>query len=361
MRYFLRLSTLFLVLFFLLSACTSEQSRKYQVTPNSYGKVDNIMVVADDYTWTTAIGDTFRNFFEAYYPVTPQPESIYDVQHKKPKAFKEAKILRTHRAIIILGVLDDKEDYASALVRKSLGAKNIERARNDKSYRIAIHKNRWATGQIVVYWFAPTRSELLATVARDHKKVMQVFNKADTEKFIEQIYIPGQNLEASKLIESSLDISIKIPRAFQLAHHDSTAVWLRKETDKISSNIFIYSLPLSDSTLPSPEHHKRIRNQLTKNYFSTHIEGSYMQIDDRVLPIYYQSMTFDKKETLQARGLWGMVNDFMGGSFLSYMIVDKERQRVIFLDGFIHAPGQKKRPELRKLDMIFSTFNIDQL
>ncbi len=190
---------------------------------------------------------------------------------------------------------------------------------------------------------------------------MQVFNKADTEKFIEQIYIPGQNLEASKLIESSLDISIKIPRAFQLAHHDSTAVWLRKETDKISSNIFIYSLPLSDSTLPSPEHHKRIRNQLTKNYFSTHIEGSYMQIDDRVLPIYYQSMTFDKKETLQARGLWGMVNDFMGGSFLSYMIVDKERQRVIFLDGFIHAPGQKKRPELRKLDMIFSTFNIDQL
>jgi hypothetical protein len=359
MGYYFRVSVLVMVFFYLLTACTNEQSRKYQVTPNSYGKVDNIMLVADDYTWTTSIGDTFRNFFEAFYPVTPQPESIYDIQYKKPKAFKDAKILRTHRAIIILGVLDDQEDYASVLVRKSLGAKNIERARKEKNYRIAIHKDRWATGQIVVYWFAPTRSELLETVARDHQKVMNVFNKADTEKFIEQIYIPGQNLEATKLIENSLDLSIKIPRAYQLAHDDSTAVWLRKETDKISSNIFICSLPLSDSTRPSPEHHKRIRDQLTKNYFSTHIDGSYMQIDDRVLPIYYQPMTFDNKQTLQARGLWGMVNDFMGGSFLSYMIVDDEQQRVLFLDGFVHAPGQKKRPELRKLDMIFSTFKIE--
>ena len=83
-----------------------------------------------------------------------------------------------------------------------------------------------------------------------------------------------------------------------------------------------------------------------------------MQIDDRVLPIYYQEMSFDNKPTLQARGLWGMVNDFMGGSFVTYMIKDEANNRVIILDGFIHAPGQKKRPEMRKLDMIFSTFNV---
>jgi hypothetical protein len=82
-----------------------------------------------------------------------------------------------------------------------------------------------------------------------------------------------------------------------------------------------------------------------------------MQIDDRVLPIYYQEMTFDKKTALQARGLWGMVNDFMGGPFVTYMIKDPANNRVIILDGFIHAPGQKKRPEMRKLDMIFSTFS----
>jgi hypothetical protein len=135
-------------------------------------------------------------------------------------------------------------------------------------------------------------------------------------------------------------------------------MWLRKETDKTSSSIFIYSLPLSDSTQPNPERHKYIRNKLTKQYFSTHIEDSYMQIDDRYLPIYYQNMTFGGKPTLQARGLWGMVNDFMGGSFVSYMILDEANKRVLFLDGFVHAPGQKKRPWMRRLDMIFSTLAI---
>lgn len=81
-----------------------------------------------------------------------------------------------------------------------------------------------------------------------------------------------------------------------------------------------------------------------------------MQIDDRILPIYYNEMQFDQKPALQARGLWGMVNDFMGGSFVTYMIKDEENQRIILLDGFVHAPGKRKRPELRKLDMIFSTF-----
>ena len=69
-------------------------------------------------------------------------------------------------------------------------------------------------------------------------------------------------------------------------------------------------------------------------------------------------MQFDNKETLQARGLWGMVNDFMGGPFVTYMIKDEVNNRMIILDGFVHAPGQKKRPEMRKLDMIFSTFSI---
>ncbi len=342
----------------LLSSCTDSQRKRLAVTPTSYGKVDNIMVVVDEYNWTTTIGDTFRNYFEALYPVTPQPEPIYDLRYRKPKEFQEAKVLKTHRAIVILGALDDMEDAASELIRRALGEKNIKRASEQDNYRIAVHKDRWAQGQTVIYWFAPNRAELLKTVVKDYQRVMNEFNKADTEMFIEQIYIPGQNLEATATVHKIFGISLKIPRAYVLAHQDSAAVWMRKETDKISSNIFIYSLPLADSTKPSPEHHKYFRNQLTKKYFATHIDDSYMQIDDRVLPIYYQEMIFDNKPSLQARGLWGMVNDFMGGSFITYMIEDAANDRVIILDGFIHAPGQKKRPEMRKLDMVFSTFNV---
>lgn len=342
----------------LLSGCSGGERKTFTVMPIAYGKVDNIMVVADEYNWTTVVGDTFRNYFEALYPVTPQPESIYDLRHKTPKEFTEATILKTHRAIVLIGALDDMNDGASKLIREALGEKNVEKAKTDSGYRIAVHKDRWAQGQIVVYWFGPDRNELLKTISNDYQQVMDEFNKADTKMFIEQVYLPGQNLEATAKIQQLFQANLKIPKGFVVAHQDSIAMWLRKETDKISSNIFICSLPISDSTQLLAEQHKKTRDKLTKKYFSTHIEGSFMQIDDRVLPIYYQEMVFDGKRTLQARGLWGMVNDFMGGSFVTYMIEDKANNRVLFLDGFIHAPGQKKRPEMRRLDMIFSTFRV---
>lgn len=341
-----------------LIGCTEKQRTRLAVTPTAYGKVDNILVVADEYTWTTTIGDTFRNYFEALYPITPQPEPIYDLRYKTPKQFQEGKVLKTHRAILIMGALDDMSDPASAEIRKAIGEENVLRAQQQSNYRIAVHKDRWAQGQTVIYWFGPNRDELLKTIIKDYQRVMNQFNKVDTELFIEQIYAPGQNIEASQIIKKTFNLGLKVPQEYVVANVDSTSMWLRKETNKTSSNIFICSLPLSDSTKLSPESHKHIRNKLTKTYFSTHIENSYMQIEDQVLPIYYQEMVFNNKPALQARGLWKMVNDFMGGSFVTYMIEDIPNNRVILLDGFIHAPGQKKRPELRKLDMIFSTLTF---
>ncbi len=349
---------LLLPLLFFIASCTNQQRSRLAVTPSSYGKVDNLMVVADNYNWTTTIGDTFRNAFEALYPVTPQPESLYDLRFKTPKEFRAGQIFKTFRSIVIMGVLDDDNDGATKLIKQAIGEDNVRRAYEDPNYTIAIHRDRWANGQTVVYWFAPTRSALLKTVAEDYQRVMNQFNEADTKLFIQQLYAAGQNVNASESILELFDLSLQIPRDYVVANVDSVSMWLRKETDKTSSNIFIYSLPISDSTQPNPERHKYIRDKLTQQYFSTHIEDSYMRIDDRYLPIYYQTMTFDGKPTLQARGLWGMVNDFMGGSFVSYMMLDEAHNRVLFLDGFVHAPGQKKRPEMRRLDMIFSTLAV---
>lgn len=356
MRYLVPSLLAYLLLSFLVISCSGEQRTRLSVTPTSYGKADNILVVMDDYSWGTVIGDTFRHNFEALYPVTPQPEPVYDLIHKKPKTFSEGKIFKTHRSVLIVGALDDIDNPASELIRKTLGEKNIRRAKKESNYRIAIHKNRWAQGQTVIYWFAPDRNELLKTVAKDYQRVMNEFNKADTDMFIHQVYLPGENTKARVAMEKEFKVTLKVPQEYIVAHRDSVAIWMRRETNEISSNIFMYVLPMSDSTTLTPEHHKYYRNALTKSYFSTHIEDSYMQIDDRILPIYYNEMQFDQKPALQARGLWGMVNDFMGGSFVTYMIKDEENQRIILLDGFVHAPGKRKRPELRKLDMIFSTF-----
>jgi len=354
-----RISFFFILglLSYLLGSCTEDQRKRLEVTPTAYGNVDNIHLVCDEYLWTTVAGDTFRHHFEALYPVTPQPEPILDVRHIKGQDFN--KVLKTHRAIIILADLSDKDDPATQLVANALGKNKIKRAKEDQRYRIAIHRDRWAKGQTIIYWFAPNRNALIQTIARDYQQVINILQKPDAEKLLEQVYTRGENTKVNKMLANDFGIKMRIPKDYEEAHKDSLVLWLHKETPKLSSNIIVYTINNPNPETLSADSLLAIRNRLTKDRISTILEDSYMQVDDKNLPVYYQDIQFRETKGLQARGIWYMVNDFMGGPFVTYLIPDPINDRIIMLDGFVHAPGQKKRPEMRKLDRIFSTLTLN--
>ncbi|MCB0632620.1 MAG: DUF4837 family protein, partial [Lewinella sp.] len=48
-------------------------------------------------------------------------------------------------------------------------------------------------------------------------------------------------------------------------------------------------------------------------------------------------------------------NDFMGGAFVSYLIHNPEKKDLLFVDGFVHAPGKDKRDFMENLEYIIST------
>lgn len=340
---------------FYMGGCTDAQRRSMEITPTAYGNVDDLLLVTDDYIWEGAIGDTFRHYFEALYPVTPQPEPIFSIRHVHSKDFN--KVLKTHRAIVLLVDLSDTADDASRIVRQALGAEKLQRAMSDPNYCMAIHRNRWAEGQTVIYWFAPNRNQLLQNIHSHYKKVILEFNKADAKKLLTEVYYDGEDPECNKTLKEKFGITLKVPKEYALANADSNTVWMRYENEKLSSDIFV--AVVDDSTQLLPQSFFAVRNRLTKPRFSTRAEGSYMQIDDRYLPVYYQQgAALNGLPALHARGLWGMVGDFMGGSFISYLIRDEANKRVILLDGFVYIPGELKRPELRRLDAVFSTFAI---
>lgn len=327
-----------------------------EVTPEAYGSVDDILLVTDDYLWEGAIGDTFRHFFEALFPVTPQPEPIFSVRHIESKDFN--KVLKTHRSILLLADLSDTANATTQLVRQALGEEKTLRAYNDTLYRTAVHRDRWAKGQTVVYWFAPNRSELLRSLAAHHPSVIREFNKSDSKKLLAEVYAGGECAACQTALSEQFGINLKIPKDYLIAHRDSALIWMRFETDKASSNVFVAVFP--DSVPLRPQSFCAARNRASKEHFSTRSEGSYMIIDDAYLPVYYQNMELNGYQSLHARGLWGMVGDFMGGAFVSYLIEDPERKRKVLIDGFVHAPGDRKRPYVRRLDAILSSFSASK-
>ena len=343
-------------LVFMLFSCSESTQKRLEITPSAYGSVDNIYMVCNENLWNGVVGDSFRNQFEALYPVTPQPEPLFDLRYID--AVKFNKVHKTHRAIIIMADLSDKDDKATEIVNTALGSDKIKKANTDRRYRIAFHNNRWAMGQIVVYWFAPSRQELLESVSKDYKQVIELINKLDAETLSKQVYADGQSTKLNDSIKTTFGFEMKIPSKFAIAYRDSNTMWLYEDRQKSSNNILIHSIAGIDYKTISNDSLIAIRNRLSKKYFSSWAEGSFMEVDDKNLPIYFKEMLFQGMRGLQARGIWRMEKDFMGGSFVTYLLPDAKNKRIIFIDAFVYAPGQKKRPEMRRLDTVFSTFKL---
>ena len=55
------------------------------------------------------------------------------------------------------------------------------------------------------------------------------------------------------------------------------------------------------------------------------------------------------------RGLWRLINDYMGGPYISLAELDAAGQRVVVAFGYVYAPSKNKRNLLRQVEaMVYS-------
>ena len=76
--------------------------------------------------------------------------------------------------------------------------------------------------------------------------------------------------------------------------------------------------------------------------------------------IYDPNYSIIKKNpyTIETKGLWTMVNDFLGGAYIANAILDKKSNTIIYAEGFLYCPKSKKRSHINDLEVMLSTINI---
>ena len=101
----------------------------------------------------------------------------------------------------------------------------------------------------------------------------------------------------------------------------------------------------------------QIRDSISKAFVPGRIEGSYMITEKAYLPVFTETAikTFDSFET---RGTWEVEGDFMGGPFINYLVKDTINKRLLYLDGFVFSPSQRKRDNIIELEAIIKTLKI---
>lgn len=346
---------------FALSSCSEETqqqiNRDLKVLPTAYGDQNQLTVISDDDLWESPIGDTVDFYYSAPYLVLPQPEPILDIRHFSTEDLVKDPLRKELRTYLIAADLSNEKSPTTLFVKNIIGETQFEKARLDAKYNLVQIKDRWAKGQMIIFQFGRNRQELMDNLIKNNPLIIKKIYDHDKPKLEATVYLDGRNEELEREIFDNFGIRMRIPKGYFKALGEPDVYWIRFEQDKISNNIFISREAYTDPSQISKENIKAIRDSLGR-FVSTQIENTYMRINDVDLPMFTKVTQVDNKYAMEARGIWEIANDYMGGPFVSYLIHSPKRNELIFIDGFIHAPGEDKRNFMQYLEYVLSTVEL---
>lgn len=348
---------LVLSLFLVLQSCDmgSGGSSITSNKPLAYGQINEIIVVADKDMWESRVGDTIIYYYQAPFLILPQPEPIFDVRHMTPEDLSEEPLRKQLRNYLIVADLSDLDSPTTQLVMREIGDENVRLSKEDPSANSKVAKGRWAQRQIVVYQYGWSEDELIDNLKNNFTAISKRIKQAQKDKYEASVYAAGQDKEIERIILEKMGAKVRIPKEYFMALEKEDAIWIRKETDVLSSSIIFHSVPYEDQSQLTKEGIKAVRDSIGRKYVSSSIEGTYMETNDRDLPMFTEAITLNGNYALENRGIWRMHNDFMGGPFISYLIHNKDKKELLFVDAFVYVPGKKKRPYMERLEYILQT------
>ena len=350
-----------ILLFLIWTGCANDMNNKFSASKHAFGQANRLCVIADQDVWEGEVGDSIRYLFGAAFPILPQPEPLFDLQHFTPEELTMDPYRKELRAYLIVGDLSNPESPTVKTITKDLGGENLRKAHEQSDFNTKVGYDKWAQGQTLVYLFAPSKDNLLKATERNFPGIANKLHKTDREQFEATLYFGGENESVKQKIKDQFKMDLRIPSDYFVAIQDTNSLWLRKETEYLSSNVLIHKTAYNNEDQLTKEGIKNLRDQLGKEYISTEIKNTYMRTNDVDLPMLTNVIDLNGAYTIEARGIWDIVNDFMGGPFLSYLILNKEKNELIFIDCFVHAPGKKKRDYMMHLEYIVESAKFSEI
>lgn len=355
MNFRITISFVIITLSFLVSSCSNETKKQMNIQPAAFGVTNGIVLIADEDVWKGPIGDSIRFYFSAPYLILPQPEPVFDIKHFTPDGLLKEPIRREFRHIIFVGNIKDDHSPTTRMIRKDIGVARVDRAYKDASFNSLEGKNKWARNQSVIYLFGKTDQDVANSVIEHYPAIAKKFQNRDRDLIKADTYTTGLNTKVMEEVKAAMDVDIKIPAEYFMAVNDGETIWIRKENSRISSNLLMTRIPYKDKAQFSKKNIKAIRDKIGKKYVSTRADSTYMQTNDIDLPMFTTTTTLNNDYCMEARGIWEVVNDFMGGPFIGYLVHNPDKKELLYIEGFLHAPSQNKRNYMQQLELIIGT------
>ena len=295
--------------------------------PQSSGRINSISVIIDKPSWDGKIGDAIRDKYASEFIGLPQVEEAFTLNYIPYEAF--TGFGRTARNIIY-----------------------INKKKKDKPRMI---RDRYARPQL-----------FLEISGLDNESIIQGISSSfefSSTQFQNGEITENKNRILNSLLKDtgldSLNISLKIPSAYSLFKNEPETVWLQKPLKNGTSNLIIKDLNSSVSDFEKINLNDVIslRDSIGKEFIPGRVENSYMITEKEYLP-YISYQTVNGFEAIETRGTWEVKGDYMGGPFINYIIKDTLNNSLLYVEGFVFSPSQRKRDKMIELEAVIKSMVI---
>lgn len=322
-------NALIIIVSVVLFSCSNNNTGLHK---NVTGKAGDIVVVVSENTWNGEPGKLIRAALSQEHVALPQDEPIFDLINIPREGFKS--IFRSTRNILQVSVSPNMDEAG-----------------------INFKDDVWAYPQATVTITAKNEEEFEKIFNENKNKILSYYLKAEQERLAmgyNKFYEKG----IYNVLNEDFNLTMKVPPGFRIVEQKKDFVWLQYDTPEIFQGIVIYTFPYVSDSAFTENYLLKVRDSILKANVSGPTEGSYMATERRIEQV--QNITRHKGNyASEMRGLWRVVNDFMGGPYISLAVLDEERQRVVVAYGYVYAPSKDKRNFLRQVQAMIYSLKID--
>jgi hypothetical protein len=313
---------------FAIGTLFSCSQKKENNSRQSTGKINAISIVIDNQLWNGIIGDSLRNKFASPVEGLPKEEPIFDI-NQYPTDVMEGFVTKSRTIIVI-----------------KMGIEN----------HFSVEKNKYATPQNVFCITGKSVTALLGLIEKNAPAIIQEIKEGEIVVHQELLQ---DSVVISKTIQKQFQLELKVPKSYSFSIKNDNFVWLKKEFSSGSSSILVTQFPISSINFDENvlDQVVKIRDSIEATYIKGKEQTSKMYVDSSY-PLYLFKTVLDGKTAYEIKGTWRLKKSFMFGPFISYLIVDPEKERIIYLEGFSYIPSQDRRDLMHELEAILKGTKI---
>lgn len=330
----------------------TEESNSDSAKPKARGEIGEIILVIDSVKYQGPVGEALRDIFEEDIRGLERQEKIFNLKRVDPRAMN--RVLRSATNIVYVTTFDDK-NHGSQVINAQFNQESKEKVRSDSSLFMLRNENEFAIGQVVLYLFGANEEELIRNLQANKDKIQNMYEVRERDRLASGI-LNRKNSAIHVKGKEKFNIGINVPASYQFVSEDEDFIWLRQPTptaNRADISLFFYKTDYVSEEQVFPDNIIRLKDDITRTriFGDPAIRNSYIETQQASVPSF-RNMTIQGRYAVELRSQWRTHNLSMGGSFLSYTVVDEKAGKLYYMEGFVYYPNEAHRASLREIETI---------